>query len=184
MQRGYAWRAACVLGLASATRSNGIFTALVFLGADTLQKALITSSSRGMSASLSSLPVRDTWTKRLSCLLMLLPELLLHLPGLIIRISISVGPFIAFDFVASQALCSESRLVMLSRCLDRSTLQWEHIRFGTYSALQAEYWDVGLLKYWQFKQIPQFVLAFPVLYVGVQGGYGASFIDVILRVIF
>ncbi|XP_051162393.1 GPI mannosyltransferase 2 [Leptopilina boulardi] len=34
-----------------------------------------------------------------------------------------------------------------------------------YSSVQERYWNVGFMRYYQIKQIPQFLLAFPILYI-------------------
>lgn len=34
-----------------------------------------------------------------------------------------------------------------------------------YSNIQAKYWNLGFMKYYKFKQIPNFILAFPILYI-------------------
>jgi phosphatidylinositol glycan class V len=48
-----------------------------------------------------------------------------------------------------------------------NTAEWCHYKLPiSYSFIQAEYWKVGLLRYWQIRQIPNFLLASPILYLG------------------
>ena len=43
-----------------------------------------------------------------------------------------------------------------------------------YSFVQAHYWDVGFFRYWTLAQVPNFVLAFPVLTLGAYGCWLAT----------
>jgi len=36
-----------------------------------------------------------------------------------------------------------------------------------YSYIQSEYWEVGFMRYWQLKQIPNFILPAPILYISL-----------------
>ncbi len=38
-----------------------------------------------------------------------------------------------------------------------------------YSHIQGEYWGVGLLRYWRWRQLPNFLLAAPALLLTAQG---------------
>lgn len=53
-------------------------------------------------------------------------------------------------------------------------MAWCHDRPfpSLYSHIQSAYWGVGLLRYWQWKQLPNFLLAAPVLLLTVCGAIG------------
>ncbi|KAL9651566.1 hypothetical protein ABK040_001511 [Willaertia magna] len=48
-------------------------------------------------------------------------------------------------------------------CLDK----YPHL----YNYVQSKYWNVGFLRYYEFKQIPNFILAFPILFLSIYGTF-------------
>ncbi|XP_062889624.1 palmitoyltransferase ZDHHC18-A [Mobula hypostoma] len=51
---------------------------------------------------------------------------------------------------------------------DRAVPSWCHHRYPIiYSYIQDTYWDVGFMRYYQLRQLPNFLLAFPIIALGV-----------------
>ncbi|KAK9308589.1 hypothetical protein QLX08_001449 [Tetragonisca angustula] len=47
-----------------------------------------------------------------------------------------------------------------------SYVEWCHLKIPmAYSYIQKKYWNLGFLNYYEIKQIPNFILAFPILYI-------------------
>jgi len=81
----------------------------------------------------------------------------------------SILPFVAFDILNHRQICdirnvgkifNEQEWIQI--CSKIATTYTFH---GTYSIVQRKHWDVGLFRYYQLKQIPNFLLAFPILFV-------------------
>ncbi|QRV91959.1 glycosyltransferase family 76 protein [Ceratobasidium sp. AG-Ba] len=75
--------------------------------------------------------------------------------------AIVVAPFLAHQYLAYAAFCrgtedfNDNITYPRPWCLSRIPL--------VYSFVQAHYWDVGFLRYWTIAQIPNFLLAMPML---------------------
>lgn len=50
-----------------------------------------------------------------------------------------------------------------------SNVEWCHSKIPmAYSYIQKRYWNIGFLNYYEIKQIPNFILAFPILYIMIR----------------
>ncbi|GAA6005245.1 hypothetical protein JCM11491_002633 [Sporobolomyces phaffii] len=75
---------------------------------------------------------------------------------------ISASPFLAFQAYAHRLYCSQPA----------SVRPWCSSASGfSYDWVQSHYWDVGPFRYWTVQQIPNFVLASPVLALSVSASY-------------
>jgi phosphatidylinositol glycan class V len=73
----------------------------------------------------------------------------------IILALVSVSPSIAYQYVAYRVFCREVISTRPAWCNNNLPSIYNHV--------QLKYWDVGFLRYWTPAQIPNFVLAAPVL---------------------
>lgn len=53
-------------------------------------------------------------------------------------------------------------------CNDTPSPYCTSIMPNIYAYVQEKYWNVGLFKYWELKQIPNFALAFPIIFISVK----------------
>lgn len=146
LQKGYDWPAAIFFALAAATRSNGILLSgfLAFKWLLYIHDAHLKNYSFGQFFLYA---VRRIIITALQCTTALLP-------------------FAAFQYYAYTLYCNKminsvdlhSNNSPSSWCQSESILPPLH-----YSHVQSHYWNVGFLQYFQFKQIPNFILASPMI---------------------
>lgn len=72
---------------------------------------------------------------------------------LVLYLLLCLTPFIVFQILVYQKFCLP--LFKFSWCEKRIPL--------SYSEVQSKYWGVGFFRYYQFKQIPNFILAAPII---------------------
>lgn len=134
---------AVLLALGSATRSNGMVS-IGFIAYKILTDMLRTSCGK--------FKVDRRWT--------LYGTLLLKASQMLLLVSIIALPFVAFQYYGFMLFC-------------RSAITPPWCKYSLvplpYSYMQKQYWNVGFLKYYELKQLPNFLLAMPVILMGVLG---------------
>lgn len=121
-----------------------------------------------------------------------------NLPVLVVAtifsVSIAVTPFLCYQYYAFRLFCFKhpnDLPIEIYNYLHSQNLtipgenipQWceKTIPFS-YSVIQSQYWDVGLLRYFTWKQIPNFLLASPVLLLVFL--YSFSYVNENLQILF
>lgn len=133
--------ASVLFALASATRSNGI-TLAAFI------------------AYCQLIELYHVWQKNKSWL-ELTPLLLKKALMTMVQCFVVVVPFIIFQFYGYWQYCIQSSDV-------KDHYSWCYRRFPMpYSYIQEHYWNVGFLRYFHLKQIPNFLLALPMILTSV-----------------
>ena len=89
----------------------------------------------------------------------------------------AVAPLLAFDAYGKARLCGD----MAAGLSD----EWCASTFSSaYHHIQQKHWNVGLFRYWRLQQLPNFLLATPILLLAARGlgGYAAWAVAEVRRV--
>ncbi|XP_064028719.1 GPI mannosyltransferase 2 isoform X1 [Pogoniulus pusillus] len=167
LERGQSWLSGLLFCLASGVRANGLLNAGFLLYSRGKRFALRLQAAPG---SVGKLP--PLWKQLLS----LASSAVLVCAGVFL-------PFALFQFYAYLRFCEPGTgpepsvpqpLLQLARdrgyrlaAMDGVKPPWCSQRFPlVYSYIQDSYWDVGFLRYFKLRQIPNFLLALPVTLLG------------------
>ncbi|CAG2106571.1 unnamed protein product [Medioppia subpectinata] len=135
--------ASALFGLSSATRSNGIIS-IGFVLYKQLNRIL-----NECFAENGRFVLKKNWCQRLAINLLLSISLVI----------ICLLPFISYQLYAYQLYCRDS---------DHPKVWCGHSIPLSYSYVQSQYWNVGFLQYYHLRQIPNFLLAFPIIVLNLK----------------
>uniref|UniRef100_A0A7I4A4Y9 GPI mannosyltransferase 2 n=1 Tax=Physcomitrium patens TaxID=3218 RepID=A0A7I4A4Y9_PHYPA len=140
---GRTWTAALLFGLSSGVRSNGVLHAGFFLF-QAMHCAYIAATQQGR------------------CM-----RAVLAVVKAIFQSLVTVAPLIAFQGYGYLQHCGSSKegTEEIARPWCNATIPY------LYGFVQSHYWDVGFLRYFQVKQIPNFLLASPLLVLAAAALY-------------
>ena len=148
--------------LATYARSNGTFSSIWILLVG-CGKVISQVSHVGCSSANADIPISRKIQRTLTNVI---PTILVHIAmALAVAFPVHYHERKGYEF---HCLDSDSGLPLPkgSRpiwCNDAEGPQ----RFSLYGCVQRKHWNVGFLRYYELKQIPNFLLAFPVLSLGV-----------------
>jgi phosphatidylinositol glycan class V len=99
-------------------------------------------------------------------------------------ITVSILPFVLFEFYSYKMFCNDFETNIPATVLAHKDIE-KFVLPGTfskhnqswcfkkiplaYSYVQSHYWKVGFLQYYEFKQIPNFILASPIVFILLEG---------------
>lgn len=174
LEKGFTFKACLALGIATAARSNGLVNIGFLLYLPAIQ-------------ALSQIRLRRRTTKGHSKLFHYTCIVIRFLFTSLLGTAIIAFSFCAFQYYGYRTFCTPSislekippALVALAEikgykvpdengppplwCMRPLPLLYSHI--------QDVYWDVGFLRYFQLKQIPNFLLALPMATLGIAAAY-------------
>ena len=140
--KGSPWISTVLISLATATRSNGI----VLCG------FLAFQCLNDIWDILSSHTCKISWQRELYAVVA-------QLMNTALQCILALGPFIAFQCYGYMLYCKGT-----AAAPSPPRPEWCNWTLPIpYSFIQEHYWNVGFLRYFELKQLPNFLLAFPML---------------------
>ena len=161
--------AACFFALSGATRSNGLLN-VAFIWYKQLKNFI------GIVRSFSEKEKNIVW--KIFCRLV---KTLLHCTWYTV---IVIGPFFIYQYYASKLFCNRFASyrdlpVHVLNYGNTNHYKMPHTGISpwcreylpvSYSYVQNKHWELGFLAYYQLKQLPNFILALPVVFIGIASG--------------
>ena len=148
LEKSYGWSAAVSFAMAAATRSNGILLC-------------------GFLAFKWLLNLSDAY-KRSESIYRYLAFVVQTFMVCVLQCATVLLPFAAYQYYAYTLYCPASFANSLSHPPPVQWCDWDSILPPLhYSHVQSYYWNVGFLRYFQLKQIPNFLLATPMILLAV-----------------
>lgn len=142
LARRHCWSASLLFSAASATRANGFLLA-GFIGFHHLHSLYISVNKS-----------KSNWIR------FAMKSVFVY----ILQCTVVVLPFFLFQFYGYWKFCH------VAMTTGEHEYEWCHWTLPlSYSFIQDHYWNVGFLRYYELKQIPNFLLALPVVILSLYG---------------